>query len=262
MEASTTSTRRMVLTWGARIAAVLVLAFLARLLFVSAPSPIIYSNHSEQILWDTLPDGSILCLKPNAEITLAPDFNQTNRTVSLIGEAWFDIYKDKSKPFFVHFGNYHVKVTGTSFNISTHINIDSAEVFVSSGSVQLSNFEGRPSENSFKMDLRKGDFAAIQHSEANKLPLPDPNYLAWQSNTLTFHRIALGDVIEKVEQHYRTKISCSLENPNRYLVSATFEKLECHELVRRLNKKVKSFTTSDSDIICLNTSNNKPQREL
>jgi transmembrane sensor len=65
----------------------------------------------------TLPDGSIVELDPNSEISYFP-FDQGKRDVFLIGQALFRVHKDKSKPFTVFANNLATTALGTVFKIT------------------------------------------------------------------------------------------------------------------------------------------------
>lgn len=91
---------------------------------------------NNNVLSDTLPDGSIVTLNKNARIRYAKTFlTNATREVQLEGEAFFDIAPDRNKPFIINAGDVHIKVTGTSFNVKS--NSKATEVIVETGSVQV-----------------------------------------------------------------------------------------------------------------------------
>ncbi len=86
---------------------------------------------------DTLPDGSIITLNKNSQLSYPRKFSGNNRTISLDGgEAFFSITPDPSKPFIVNINDIQVKVVGTSFNIKT--GNDHTELIVETGIVEVS----------------------------------------------------------------------------------------------------------------------------
>lgn len=66
-----------------------------------------------------LPDGSIALLAPSASLKFKPAFDSTKRNLFLEGEAFFDVAKDRSRPFTVYTGNLSTTALGTSFRITT-----------------------------------------------------------------------------------------------------------------------------------------------
>jgi transmembrane sensor len=66
-----------------------------------------------------LPDGSTAMLAPSASLKFKPAFDSVKRELFLEGEAFFDVAKDKSRPFTVYTGNLSTTALGTSFRITT-----------------------------------------------------------------------------------------------------------------------------------------------
>lgn len=64
-----------------------------------------------------LEDGSMVWLNEKSSLSLAADFGKKDRKVILHGEAYFEVAKDKTKPFIVQVDDANVRVTGTSFSI-------------------------------------------------------------------------------------------------------------------------------------------------
>jgi transmembrane sensor len=64
-----------------------------------------------------LPDGSLVVLANNSEITFHEPFTNT-RDISLIGKAYFKVAKDKTKPFAVTSGAISTTAVGTEFTVT------------------------------------------------------------------------------------------------------------------------------------------------
>lgn len=85
-----------------------------------------------------LADGSRIVLGPDSRVAVAAGYGQRSREVTLVGDGWFDVVHDASKPFTVHAGRATIVDVGTIFTV----HIDSSEetpgrVAVQSGSVRL-----------------------------------------------------------------------------------------------------------------------------
>ncbi|MCF8372286.1 MAG: FecR domain-containing protein [Bacteroidales bacterium] len=225
-------------SWIFRAAAILVTLLGIAFLFTSNEKNTIISNLSNEVLWDTLIDGSVICLNSNSEIVLEKSFGKTTRKLNLQGEAWFNVAPDKSRPFIVCIDDLKVKVVGTSFNIRTSQNSETTDVFVESGKVQFYNFEDELDDNSFKLDLSPGELARYENNEVAKIPVPDPNYLAWKSGMLVFEQAPLSVVVEKLENQYGVHITCALANPDRYLITASFDNKTPESILQGINNKL------------------------
>ncbi len=66
-----------------------------------------------------LPDGSEVRLEPQASLAYTADFGRTQRRISLIGEAFFEVKKKAECPFTVVAKGYSVTALGTAFTVNT-----------------------------------------------------------------------------------------------------------------------------------------------
>ena len=67
-----------------------------------------------------LPDGTKVWLNSASSITYPTAFNGKQRNVSITGEAYFEVAKDKEKPFHVAVNDMNIEVLGTHFNINSY----------------------------------------------------------------------------------------------------------------------------------------------
>lgn len=107
-------------------------------------NPVSYTDiiAKNQVLTDTLPDGSEITLNKNSEISYASNFTH-NRSVRLKkGDVFFSVAHDKSRPFVIDVDQVSVTVVGTSFNIKhqageTEVNVESGIVRISVGKEEV-----------------------------------------------------------------------------------------------------------------------------
>ena len=92
--------------------------------FISRESNFKTSQYAENFVLD---DHSQVILNPNSKLILPNDFNSSNREVTLLGEAYFDVV-ESNKKFIVHTTIGDVIVHGTQFKVS--INEDDQSVSV------------------------------------------------------------------------------------------------------------------------------------
>jgi len=67
-----------------------------------------------------LQDGTIVQLNSDTRLKYPKKFGIFNRTVELWGEGYFEVAKEKNRPFVVDLGDINVKVTGTKFNVKAY----------------------------------------------------------------------------------------------------------------------------------------------
>ncbi len=145
-------------------------------------------NKSGKPLLINLPDKSSVLLAKNSLIRYSKQFKGTTRKVVLEGNAFFEVTKDTTKPFYVYAGQIVAKVLGTSFEIATGANDKQIRVTVKTGSVSVyadpkknqDTFENQPNVILTKNEqfVYKNDVSQIQHIRLDslsldKLPVPD-----------------------------------------------------------------------------------------
>nr|WP_315200495.1 FecR family protein [uncultured Flavobacterium sp.] len=95
------------------------------------------TNNSKNPQIITLSDGSSVLLQPKSKLSYPKIFIGNERKVYLSGEAFFEISKNKRKPFFVFANEIVTKVVGTSFRICAFENQPNVEVIVRTGKVKV-----------------------------------------------------------------------------------------------------------------------------
>lgn len=85
----------------------------------------------------TLPDGTKVWLNADSKISFAKQFVKKTREVFLEGEAYFEVAKDKLKPFIVKSKTQQVEVLGTHFNVSAYANEEATKTTLLEGSVRV-----------------------------------------------------------------------------------------------------------------------------
>lgn len=99
------------------------------------------TNNSDKSQIITLSDGSSVLLQPNSKLSYPKIFTGSERKVYLSGEAFFEISKNRKKPFFVYANEIVTKVVGTSFRVKAYPDQPSVEVLVRTGKVKVKSNE-------------------------------------------------------------------------------------------------------------------------
>jgi transmembrane sensor len=144
-----------------------------------------YKTSDHEKLNIGLTDGSSVTLNYKSNLELADDFGKESRHVSLQGEAFFNVQKDKSKPFVIAIGEHEVIVVGTSFNVN--YKEKAAEVTVCSGVVRLQ-------AGSEFLKLQAGEKGIISPTGKLSIMTWDENDFAWYSGTLVLKDKSLQEV--------------------------------------------------------------------
>ena len=84
-----------------------------------------------------LPDGSKVWLNASSSLHFPTAFTGKNREVELTGEAYFEVAKNKEKPFHVKVNDMQVEVLGTHFNINAYEDENAIRTSLLEGSVKI-----------------------------------------------------------------------------------------------------------------------------
>ncbi len=173
-----------------------------------------------ELLENTLPDGSIITLNQHSNITYNSDFNKKYREVKLLGEAYFKVQPDKSKPFVVRAGKLNVEVVGTAFYIKNFQDSNSIEVIVESGIVILYDLDNQ-SDN---ISLKAGESAKFdkENSRIIKSVNPETNTIAWKTKVFVFEEATFEQIINTLNDGYGSQIIIMNEDLKKCLITVTF----------------------------------------
>jgi hypothetical protein len=99
-------------------------------------------NNTNGIRRVMMEDGTVITLKPNSSIEYPETFGDDERKILLNGEAFFDVSKDKNRPFIISTSELRVKVLGTSFNVMAYEGAKEISVAVKTGKVSVAKSKG------------------------------------------------------------------------------------------------------------------------
>ena len=162
---------------------------------------IVATDINQKNLEVTLSDGSIIILNRNTELSYRTSYGKSGRQVALSGEAFFKITPDAGKSFTVDAGAAQVKVLGTSFNVITNNAVSAVEVFVKTGQVMLSYNSGNQT-----LVLDPGYVGTIDSKLSGKSLNNNPNYMAWNTESLIYDGQTLDIVFNDLKRVYNMEI--------------------------------------------------------
>ncbi|WP_417327049.1 FecR family protein [Halarcobacter sp.] len=206
-----------------------------------------------------LSDKSKVMLNSGSSLKYLNHFSNTNkRNVSLEGEAYFEVTKNKKLPFIVHTKDLNVKVLGTKFNISSYQNDKNSSVFLEEGSVSINkSSEGINPEKS--IILKPKQRLIIQKKQLIINEVSTKKYVAWKKRELYFKNDRFEDIVKKMERYY--DITIKLEsidlNENRYTGTFTTETID---EILMVFKELSNFNyTNKNNIITISKSTNEKE---
>ncbi len=144
-----------------------------------------------------LPDGTLVKLNTGSSLEFPEKFEREVREVKLIGEAYFEVAENKSKPFIIQSGGLFTEVLGTSFNLCAYPESDSITVSVITGRVKISNKAG---SHQVLSPADMGIFSKESKSISKRNF--DEDILAWSKGILIIENKSLPEVFNKLEKWY------------------------------------------------------------
>lgn len=161
----------------------------------------------------TLPDRSVVTLNADSRIAYPANFAGAERRVTLTGEAFFDVQKDRRKPFVVETASATMTVLGTSFNVRAYEN----EKYVSASLVEGSL---RVDDGSSRNLLEPGEQIDIDRASRRSTVggFREDDVTGWMEGKLTFQSLSFAEIATILERTFNVRIE--IADPG--LVNRTF----------------------------------------
>lgn len=149
----------------------------------------------------TLPDGSHVWLNASSSLKFPVNFqNLTSRKVELVGEAYFEIAKDKAHPFIVISKGQEVKVLGTHFNINSYADEGNVKTTLLEGSVQVNNVFLKPNEQSI-----------LENNQIQVVTVDAEKVVAWKNGKFVFTSESIESIMRKLSRWYDVEVVYSAD---------------------------------------------------
>jgi transmembrane sensor len=172
----------------------------------------------------SLPDGTTGWLNSNSSVKYKGNF-YTDRQVILTGEVFFDVFKDKKRPFIVNTREINVKVLGTKFNIASYENENNVEVILKEGELLFNDKERNKSYTMKPNDMVVYD-KTVRDFSINVVP--SQKYMSWTEGKLEFRNDPLDVIARRLERWYNVdvEINGSISQDQRLRATFIDESLE------------------------------------
>ena len=156
-----------------------------------------------------LPDGSLVYLNAASSLTYSASLMQNGkRMVKLIGEAYFEVAKDKLHPFMVSTNNQTVEVLGTHFNISSYADDELEKTTLLEGSVKVS-----ASGNA--RILKPGQQAKLYSGKIQVSETDTDLAVAWKNNEFVMESEHIENIMKMIERWYNVEVVYVGEKTNQ-----------------------------------------------
>ncbi|MGE4586088.1 MAG: FecR family protein [Mangrovibacterium sp.] len=172
-----------------------------------------------------LPDGTTGILNGGSTLRYSTA-GAKKRKVSLYGEAWFEVARDKKRPFIVQANENRVTVTGTRFSLLAE---EYTELILEEGSV-LFQSPGLDSPLVIKAGQRLlGKDGRFEYEAVDTW-----KYIAWKEGKLVFRNDSMEELARRISRWYNVDVEIRDKGLEAYTFRGVFEDDSLEEVLRLL----------------------------
>ena len=166
----------------------------------------------------SLPDGTKVQMGPGSRLTYPARFSGKTREITLDGQAFFDVAKNREKPFIVHTEDMSVEALGTAFELFSYNMENKMEAILLNGKIKVS-VENKET-NQMKEYFVSPDEKILVDRQTGKITkqiVDADKYTAWRKQKmLSFENEKLSMIIPRLEQWYGRKVMCQKDLSDKY----------------------------------------------
>jgi ferric-dicitrate binding protein FerR (iron transport regulator) len=147
-----------------------------------------------------LSDGTKVWLNAASSLKFPAVFTGKERNVELVGEAYFEVAKNKNMPFKVSTGKLNIEVLGTHFNVNAYQEDDAIKTTLLEGSVKLTTANNQAM-------LKPGEQATFgQQQQINIQSINTEEAVAWKNGYFVFNNENIQGIMKKIARWYDVEV--------------------------------------------------------
>jgi ferric-dicitrate binding protein FerR (iron transport regulator) len=195
-----------------------------------------------------LADGTHVYINSSSKITYDNSYNRKSRIISLEGEAYFEVAKDKTRPFIVKTNGIQVQALGTHFNVKSYSTDNSISVILLEGSVRVDSKQ----QSQMLKPNEQLEYNIASKSFKKSEIIPNKDGMLWRSNELVFYGESLENICNNLERIYECKFVFMVPEHKNLTYNGTIKNKSLKNVLEFLSQSA-SFkykeTAGDSIII-------------
>ncbi len=166
-----------------------------------------------------LPDGTRVSLGTQTSFSYDSRYGKSERVVQLEGEAYFEVTKEKNKPFIVKTKEQSIEALGTKFNVSAYPTDSLLTTTLLEGSVLLTTQNLlhptilKPNEQFIYN--KKTQLTILQQVDANQ-------FVSWTTGYYFFPEQSLEAILYRLSHVYGVQFTIESETLSRRTFTGTF----------------------------------------
>lgn len=192
----------------------------------------VYSTRKGERKEIQLPDRSLVTLNAASTIKVASDFGIKQRNVLLQGEAFFEVSKDKSRPFIIRTGKIKTRVVGTSFDINAYQGENAITVAVATGKVMVEKDDVSGKKLIGKNLTHNHLLTYNLKTDTYNVTIADVGLISdWRKNRLIFNRASIDQIARALERNYNISVTLIGKPRKPAFYTVTFENVSINTLL-------------------------------
>lgn len=149
-----------------------------------------------------LPDGSVVWLNAGSSLTYSANLirqSDGKRHVTLSGEAYFEIAKNKEHPFVVQSGTQLIEVLGTKFNVNAYPDEPAITTTLMEGSVKVT-------DGKIQQLIKPGQQVANNGGNLQPINIDTDNIIDWKDGDFYLNHVDFKVAMRKIARWYDVDI--------------------------------------------------------
>lgn len=191
-----------------------------------------------------LADGSKVWLNASSSLHFPTAFTGKERNVELTGEAYFEIAKNKEKPFHVNVNGMQVEVLGTHFNVNAYADENSIKTSLLEGSVKIKR-------GSVSGLLKPGQQGVLKNNSNNiEIKAADMSQaIAWKNGLFQFDGADIKTIMREIGRWYDVEIEYAGKVPDRRFEGKISRDAQLSDVLKILELSNVKFSVQGKKII-------------
>ena len=232
-----------------------------------------------------LSDGTKIWINAGTKLRFPNRFGGKIREIWLNGEAFFDVAKDASKPFYVHTNDLNIRALGTSFNVKAYDDEGIVETTLLTGKIQIEknkadgtgdkevilepNCKAIFIKNELVVANEKSLIAQDIKRQVNK-PLESRKIfvaeqvkiepiVSWTEGRLVFEDESFENIAKQLERRYGIQIVIDNDELKQCRYTGVLKKISVEQAMKALQLTTKFTYTIHDNVLTITTPKNREQ---
>ncbi|THU39245.1 DUF4974 domain-containing protein [Niastella caeni] len=200
----------------------------------------------------TLADGSKVWLNAGSSLRYPAAFKGNDRAVEIIGEGYFEVAEDKSKPFRVFAHGTEVKVMGTKFNVKAYDSENQVTTTLVNGSVAVQHGASLKNIKPGQQAIVSGDNIEIKNKSKEEMA----RVLAWKNGLINLEGESVQAILDQIHRWYNVDTKIEQGTPETTLTGTIERTTPLKVVLELLNTNVSvQFTLQGHTVIAKEKNN-------